>query len=183
MLIRQARVEDALAMAHVIVDAFMQANQGIMPEEALEKRRKEWTYEVSARAWEETLREINDGKAPQCCSYVAENVAGEVVGLAYGSPSAAGEGIGEVGMLYVRADHQGQGIGRALVQTVAAYLAQEGMPTLYIAALAASERARHFYESLGGQLVGTREDFENGVLIPLVVYGWADTQALIRARR
>ena len=77
----------------------------------------------------------------------------------------------------------GQGIGRALVQAVAAYLAQEGMPTLYIAALAASEPARRFYESLGGQLVGTREDYDNGVLIPLVVYGWADTQALISARR
>lgn len=183
MIIRQAGVDDALAMAHVIVDTFMQANQGVMPEEALEKRRKEWTYEASARSWEETLRGIDGGKDPHCCVYVAENAAGEVVGLAYGSPSVAGEGIGEVGMLYVRADHQGQGIGRALVQAVAAYLAQQGMPTLYIAALAASEPARRFYESLGGQLVGTREDYENGVLIPLVVYGWADTQALISARR
>ncbi|MCC6169798.1 MAG: GNAT family N-acetyltransferase [Caldilineaceae bacterium] len=189
MHIRPARIDDALGMAHVIVDAFLLANEGIMPEEALQKRRQEWTYEVSARAWEKTLRELDEGSEPDSCIYVAvEQGDGEgseeIVGLAYGSPTATGgKGVGEVDVLYVRADRQGQGIGRALVQAVAAFLAQHGMPTLYIAALEASPAARGFYEALGGQWIGTRDDYDEGILIPLVVYAWLDTQALIAERR
>lgn len=185
MLIRPARIDDALGMAHVIVDTFLQANEGIMPEEALEKRRQEWTYEVSARNWERPLREIEEGRTPDSCIYVAvDDPLNEIVGLAMGTPSATGgAGVGEVDVLYVRADHQGQGIGRALVQAVAAYLAQRGITTLHIAALEASPPARRFYERLGGQLIGTRDDYDEGILIPLVVYAWPDTQALIAKSR
>jgi len=184
MHIRSARVDDALGMAHVIVDTFLLANEGIMPGETMARRRQEWTYEVSARAWEENLHELNEGRAPRECIYVAvekgaDAEADEVVGLAYGCPSASSDTIGEVSALYVRADHQGQGIGRALVQTVAVHLAQLGMTALHIAALEAGPTARRFYESIGGQVVGTRQHNEYGVLLPLVVYGWPDTQTLI----
>lgn len=184
MFIRPARVGDGLGMAHVIVDTFLLANEGIMPEETLAKRRQEWTYAVSARSWEELLRELSEGRSPRECVYVAtekgtNGEADEVVGLAYGCPSASGDTIGEVDILYVRADHQGQGLGRALVQAVAAHLAQHGMTILHIATLETSPAARHFYESIGGQMVGTRQHDEYGVLLPLVVYGWPDIQTLI----
>lgn len=189
MHIRPARIDDALGMAHVIVDAFLLANEGIMPEEALQRRRQEWTYDVSARAWEKTLREIDEGSAPDSCIYVAvEQGDGEgseeIAGLAYGIPSAAGgKGVGEVDVLYVRTDRQGQGIGRALVQVTAAHLARQGMSTLHIATPENSLASRRFYEALGGQLSGTRDDYDDGILIPLVVYAWPDTQALIAERR
>jgi len=79
---------------------------------------------------------------------------------------------------YVRASHQGHGLGRRLVQAVAAQLASLGMSALQIGCLAANVPARRFYESLGGRLVDERLFDEAGVMLPEVVYGWADIGAL-----
>lgn len=180
MLIRRARIDDAQGMARVIVDTFLQANQGVLSDEALQRRRQEWTYDVSARNWSETLRDIEDGADPSTCIYVAVD-GDEIVGLALGCPSEEGGAVGEVGVLYVRADYQRRGIGRRLVQAVAAHLARLGMPVLHIATALASAQSRRFYESLGGQLIGTREDHNDGEPLLLVVYEWQDTRPLVEA--
>ena len=187
MIIRPARLEDALAMARVLVDTFLVTNQGLMSEAALRKRKAKWTYDICARNWTRTLREIADGVAPRSCIYVAVDPSGEVdevVGLALGCPAPADittakPTIGEVDLLYVCASHQGQGIGRRLVQAVAAHLRRLGMPSLHIATPAASLSARGFYEALGGHMVGSREDIDEGEVIPLVIYSWPDTQVLL----
>jgi ribosomal protein S18 acetylase RimI-like enzyme len=70
--------------------------------------------------------------------------------------------------------HQGQGLGRRLVQAVAADLAQKGMTTLQIGCLAANAPARRFYEAIGGRLVSERLFDEDGVMLPEVVYEWAN---------
>ena len=183
MVVRLARVEDAPAMARVTVDTFLSAHRGQMPEATWTKRKEEWTYEVSEHSWARTLREIAEGARPEECIYVALDEAGEVVGLAVGgTPRADGpEDTGEIHMLYVRPSHQGRGHGRRLVRAVAAHLAQRGRRALVIGCLAADEPARRFYEALGGRLIGEREFDEEGVMLPEVVYGWADTQALIAA--
>lgn len=80
--------------------------------------------------------------------------------------------------LYISPRYQGQGLGRRLVQTVAADLAQKGMTALQIGCLAANTPARGFYEAIGGQLVSERLFDEDGVMLPEVVYEWADIQAL-----
>jgi ribosomal protein S18 acetylase RimI-like enzyme len=82
-------------------------------------------------------------------------------------------------MLYVRERHQRRGLGRRLVQAVAAHLAQRGRHALVIGCLAANAPARRFYEALGGRLVGEREYDEDGVMLPEVVYRWPDTRALL----
>jgi GNAT superfamily N-acetyltransferase len=81
--------------------------------------------------------------------------------------------------LYVRASYQGRGLGRRLVQAVAAHLAQLGMTALHIGCLAANTPGRRFYESLGGRVVDERLVDEEGFMLPEVVYGWADTSALV----
>jgi ribosomal protein S18 acetylase RimI-like enzyme len=179
MVVRVARVEDAPGMARVMVDTFLSAHRGQMPEEAWRKRREEWTYEVSENSWARKLREIEDDR-PQECIYVALDDAGDVAGLAVGGPPRADgpEDTGEIHMLYVRESHQRRGLGRLLVQAVAAHLAQMGRHQLLIGCLAANAPARRFYEALGGRLVGEREYDEDGVMLPEVVYGWPDTQAL-----
>src|SRR5437870_2466952 len=129
MVIRVARIEDAPAMARVMVDTYLSAHRGQVPEEVWTKRKDEWTYEVSERAWARTLREMAAGKSPRECLYVAEDEAGEVVGLVLGGPPRKGApaNAGEVLILYVRESHQRRGIGRRLVQAAAAHLAQMGM--------------------------------------------------------
>ena len=180
MMIRTAQMKDAPGMARVIVDTFLSAHQGMISEEEMRWRKEEWTYEVSARSWSESLREIADGTSPRSCIYVAVDDSGEVVGLADAGPVESAENTGEINILYVRESHQGQGIGRALVQAVAAHLAQMGMTTLHIGVLKANTPARGFYEALGGRVVEERV-FEEGGRFPEpgVIYEWADTRLLI----
>jgi GNAT superfamily N-acetyltransferase len=165
-------------------ETYLSAHRGQMPEEVWKKRRDAWSEEVSARNWARTLRDIADGVSPDECVYVAIDEAdGEVVGIAMGQPASdpAPEGTGEINVLYVRASHQGRGLGRRLVQAVAAHLRQLGMTALEIAVLTANAPARGFYEALGGQLAREAMFEDYGYLLPEVVYRWADTQALLAA--
>ena len=180
MIIRAAREADAPAMGQVMVDTYMTAHRNQMPDEAWAKRAEEWTPEVSAEGWARTLREIATDEQPQDCIYVAIDEGGAIVGLAMGGPAdaAALPQTGVVYALYISTRHQGQGLGRRLVQTVAADLALKGMTALRIGCLAANTPARRFYEAIGGRLVDERLFDEDGVLLPEVVYEWMDIQAL-----
>lgn len=178
MEIRVAREADAPAMGRIMVDTYLAAHRDQMPAEAWTKRAQEWTHEVSAHGWARELRAIAAGG--QECIYVAEE-AGEIVGLAMGGPAQAEDRAltGEVSALYVLASHQGRGLGRRLLQAVAADLAQHGMIALQIGCLAANAPARRFYEAIGGRLIGERLFDEEGVLLPEVVYEWADITTLV----
>jgi ribosomal protein S18 acetylase RimI-like enzyme len=180
MIIRVAREEDAPAMGRVMVDTYLAAHRDQMPAEAWAKRAQEWTYEVSEQGWARTLREIAADASSQKCIYVVEE-GGDVVGLIMGGPAET-DGLpqtGEVYALYVQASQQGHGLGRRLVQAVAAQLAQHGMTAVQIGCLAANAPARRFYESLGGRLIGERLFDEEGVMLPEFVYEWADIETLV----
>jgi ribosomal protein S18 acetylase RimI-like enzyme len=185
MIIRAAREADVPAMGHVMVDTFLAAHRDQMPAEAWAKRAEEWTPEVSAQGWASTLREIAAGKRLHECIYVAVEEGGEVIGLAMGGPAEADELplTGAVYALYVHMSHQGRGIGRRLVQAVAADLARQGMTALQIGCLAANAPARRFYEAIGGRLVGERLFDEEGIMLPEVVYAWADIETLVAVER
>ena len=57
MRVRKAQVSDAAAMGRVMVEAWLTGHHGQMLEEAWQKRRDEWTPEISAGAWERDLLE------------------------------------------------------------------------------------------------------------------------------
>jgi GNAT superfamily N-acetyltransferase len=184
VIIRSAQVDDAPAMGRMGTETYLSAHRDQMPEEVWIKRRDEWSEEVSARNWARTLQEIADDASPRECIYVAvDESSGEVVGIAMGQPAAdpAPANTGEINVLYVRESHQGRGLGRRLVQTVAGYLRQFDLHALEIAVLAANAPARRFYEALGGRVVREAEFEDYGYLLPEVVYRWADTQALLTA--
>lgn len=166
MVVRMAREEDAAAMARVNVDPSGVADEG-------------W-LEGSARNWARAIRETTDGTCPDNCVYVAMDETGGIVGFAIGGPPGeqAREGTGELYNLGVQASHRRRGLGRRLVQAVAAHLAQRGMPALIIGCLATNTEGRRFYEALAGRVVGERSVHEDG---PEVIYGWADTRALVNA--
>jgi len=180
MIIRAAYEADAPAMGYLMVETYLAAHRDQMPAAAWAKRATEWTPEVSAQGWARTLRELAAATGPHDCIYVAEDEHGELLGLALGGPAnvAGGPPTGAVYALYVRRSAQGRGVGRRLVHAVAADLAQQGMTALQIGCLAANAPARRFYEALGGRLVGERLFDEDGVLLPEVVYGWADLETL-----
>ena len=74
-------------------------------------------------------------------------------------------------------------MGRRLAREVAADMAQHGMKALRIGCLAANAPARRFYEALGGRLVDERLFDEEGVMLPEVVYEWADIATLAATGR
>jgi len=179
MHIRHAHEEDADAMARAIVDTFLTTHADQIPEAALRRRKEEWTYEVSAKAWRRPLRNIAIGASKNDCIFVACDERGEVIGLAMGTPAENLAHTGEVSALYVRQDQQGRGIGRRLVQSTAAWLHARGHTALQICVLGTNAPARRFYEAIGGTVIGERDIDEYGFILQGVIYGWPDIRGLI----
>jgi ribosomal protein S18 acetylase RimI-like enzyme len=181
MKIRPAQVDDAMPMARVFVDTFLGVTRDSMSEEAFQKRKEEWRYEEFAQKWQKTIAEIDGGLTPLSCIYVAEDETGEVVGFALTCPSKdqeEAEGVAELDLLYVLESHQRKGFGRALVKATAAHLAPLGVSRLHILTPVDHTQGRRFYDKLGGRIIGTRDDYDDGELIPLVIYEWTDLPAL-----
>lgn len=182
MSIRIATREDAPALARVIVDTGRSAHRGQVPDEVLLKLSLEENYAESERNWRRSLQRIADDINPQERIFVAEDERGAVVGLVMGGLPRTEilPNSGEVYALYVIQHQQGRGHGRRLVQAVADHLVEMGLSALVIGCLASNTPARRFYEALGGRVVAEREFDHDGVLLPEVVYGWADLPLLIK---
>jgi GNAT superfamily N-acetyltransferase len=180
--IRPAKITDAPAMARVIVDTWLAAHRGQVPEGQWHRRHERWTYAVSERGWRALLEEIDDGRNPEDCVYVAVTEEAEVVGVAVGSPAGLNllENAAEISAIYLRAAYQGQGLGHRLVQTVADHQATLGRRALLISTLEINAPARRFYEALGGRVVGAHATEDYGFPEPQVVYGCEDSRALAR---
>ena len=90
------------------------------------------------------------------------------------------ENAAEVSAVNLTPDYQGQGLGRSLVEKVAAHQARLGRNALIICTLTTNTPARRFYEALGGRAIGTNETEDYGFVEPQVVYGWKDIKLLLR---
>ena len=181
MRVRAAVVDDAPAMGRLMVESWLSAHRGQMPDAAFQKRVQEWTPEVSARAWARTLAEQADGGAPRDVVLVAEDGVGALVALVSGTSAAddpAGS-IAEIGALYVRPDRRGRGIGGSLLRAAAGELAALGFATLHLGVLTANLPARGFYEAMGAREIGQGTFDEEGYLLPETVYAWSDLTSLI----
>lgn len=180
MNIREATIEDALPIARIIVDYFSQVTPEMPPDEARQLREQE--DESTARRWRRTIQAIAQGREPLSCVYVAED-AGEVVGMAYACPSkdeTQPKEVGELDMLYIKRSHHRRGIGTALMKAAATHMAGLGISRLQLCTPTDHTQGRRFYDKLGGKIVGSRVDYDNGDVIPLVVYEWADIGELVR---
>jgi GNAT superfamily N-acetyltransferase len=178
--VRLAVVDDAPAMGRVMVESFLSAHRGQMPAAAFQKRVDEWTPQVSATGWARALAEIADGNSDRDVILVAEDDGG-LLGLVFGGAADGEAPISttcEIGALYVHPRHLGRGIGGALLRAAADHLAALGYSELNIGVLSANRPARAFYEAMGGREIGQGTDDEEGYLLPLTIYGWADVTDL-----
>ena len=170
MLVRDAMLEDAAAIAHILVDTWRQAYAEIMPDDFLSG--------LSYEAREDRLREGALRPSPDRFAVVAEE-NGAVVGCAMGGACRDDEPhfSGEVYAIYVRPGHQHQGIGVALIRTAVKRLLAMGHNSMLIWTLAQNP-SRGFYEALGGSLARKRKIEIGGVMYPEVGYGWIDLKSL-----
>lgn len=154
MRIREARLEDALAIARVHIDAWRETYQGIIPDSYL----AQLSYEKRTKQWEQTLADQR--------VYVVE-LEDEVVGFAQGGPNRRDAREGELYAIYVLRASQGQGLGKALFQRIIEDLAEyEAMQVSVLR----DNPACQFYERFGGRLLEESMIERGGVELVQRVY-------------
>ncbi|WP_213807642.1 GNAT family N-acetyltransferase [Granulicella sp. dw_53] len=163
-LIRQARLEDAAAIAHVHVESWRTTYSGIVPDAFLA------TLDEVART--ESWRErIADGGV---LIVVAEGETG-VVGFACAGPirTATADYDAELYAIYVLLEAQRQGAGRSLFHAVVSGLRAKGYRSMLLWALQANPCVP-FYVRLGGIEVAMKAIDIGGVDLPEKAFGWPD---------
>jgi GNAT superfamily N-acetyltransferase len=180
--IRAARIDDAAAMAQVIVDTGRSAHRGQIPDAVLFEQPLAEAYAESEQSWQRTLDEIAHDRHGDNCVYVAVNDDDVPVGVIMAGPPREGVTLphcAEVYVLYVRGAFQGRGLGRRLLHAVAERVDEQGWRALTVGCLAANLPARGFYEALGAHLIGERVYEQSAFSAAELVYGWRDLAALI----
>ncbi len=174
MRVRGATRADAAAIARLHLDNWRIAYRGIVPDDLLDAI----TVESRQDHWERVLA-VPDGAE---FVSVAEDIDGHLLGIASGGPELGGDPHyrGELYVLHVRPDAQGQGVGRALMRAVAERLAADGITTLLVWMLRENYPARRFYAALGGQFIREQPALFEGMLLMDTGYGWLDTALLRR---
>lgn len=177
---RAAGPDDHPELGRVMVESWLSAHRGQIPDDAWRARSEEWTPEVSARGWAELLAELARASVPRDVLLVAEDDSGAVVGLVHGLVRNAehGRSIGEISSLYVAPDRHREGVGTALLQSAAEALGDLGAVGLRLSVLTANLPARAFYEAVGGREVGGGTTAEGSHQVPTTIYEWSDVSVL-----
>jgi len=160
--VRRAKPADAVAIAATHDEAWRGAYQGIIPGPELEKliNRRGATWWQSA---------INKGSRIAILGF-GDTVAGYAN---YGRNRARSLTYdGEIYELYLRPEFQGLGFGRRLFSAARRDLAQSGLQSLVIWALADNEPAVGFYRALGGKAVARSTERFGGKSLDKVAFAW-----------
>jgi len=167
LTIRPATPEDAAQIAHVHVDSWRTTYPGIVPDEYLAAL-NEAEREAQWRQWLTTDTPI----------YVSE-LDRQVVGFIAGGPIR--EPIetfdAELYAIYILRQTQGQGIGRALLQQLAASLLTQGFKRMVVWVLEQNP-AKHFYTQTGAQFLTSKDIEIGGAILADAAYGWLDLRSL-----
>ncbi|WP_414584258.1 N-acetyltransferase family protein [Scytonema sp. PCC 10023] len=168
MIVREARLEDALAIAKVHVDTWRTTYCGIIPDEYLANL----SYEKRESSWRQMLSTAAEN---QHFIYVAEDGTGQIIAFANGGSERTSDPIykGELYAIYIQADYQRQGLGRRLTCSVVERLLEIGLHSMLVWVLADNPACR-FYEALGGQKVYEKQIECGGVTLKELAYGWKD---------
>ncbi|TNF29057.1 MAG: N-acetyltransferase [Deltaproteobacteria bacterium] len=150
-VVRPARPADAEPIAIVHRVTWRLAYRGLLPAAYLRRLR----HEPLVARW----RDVIAGRGRRDRVWVAERDGG-IVGFAESGASDARDlepgFAGEVYMLYVHPAHQGQGLGRRLLDAALADLEERGFFWAVIGVLERNAPARRFYERAGFVADGAR---------------------------
>jgi ribosomal protein S18 acetylase RimI-like enzyme len=165
---------DALELARVHVRSWRETYPGILPQAALNRM----NAAAHARRFHLELARAQKGQV----TLIAEGPDGAVGYAAGALLDSAGRGRGadaEVFTLYVLRQAQGAGVGRALLRASARVLQAEGAKSLMLFVLSRNERARGFYERLGGEAFAEVASKGWGDGLTETAYRWTDIATLV----
>ena len=144
VVVREAALDDAPAIARIQVRSWRAAYRGLMPDAVLDG--------LSAAEREERWTEILGGEGAGAFTLVAQ-LGDAVVGFcSIVLPSRdpdADAATGEVAALYVDPAHWGGGAGRVLLDAALARVPPERFTHVTLWVLAGNARARRFYAAAG----------------------------------
>jgi GNAT superfamily N-acetyltransferase len=163
--VRDARAEDATAIAEVHVRAWQAAYRGLMPDEFLDR------LDSQARAGRYTLGSRNPAD-PQTLLAIDEHE--RLLGFATIAPSVELAAHGELRALYVDPTYWRAGVGLALMEGCLARLDESGCDRAVLWLLLGNERAARFYRACGWAPDGARRR-EEPWGIEVEVERWART--------
>jgi ribosomal protein S18 acetylase RimI-like enzyme len=168
--IRAAVPEDAAAIAAVQVRTWHAAYAGLLPQDHLDRR----TVAMRTAQWNDHLS-AGDEEA-----FVACDAHGKICAFASGCASSEPvDGFdGEIHMLYVLPEAQGQGLGERLLRAVVAALRARGLQAAWLRVLSDNAPARRFYEKLGAQVICETSEEIDGFAYREHFYGWRDLSKL-----
>jgi GNAT superfamily N-acetyltransferase len=171
--VRPATAEDAAAVARVHRESWRTSYTGILPLELIERE----AGHKSEAVWR---RRLEAASGPSGQVWIAEIAREGVVGFAScGDARTAMEGLdAEIYALYVVQPRQRQGVGRELMQACARHFVRQGLFGFYLWVLRAN-RARLFYEAMGGEEVSSRQERIGLHRYDEVAYGWHDLTPLV----
>ena len=160
IVIRDAVIDDAEAIASVSADSWRTSYRGILPDEVLA------AIDVETRAAKrrDILRRGGG------LHLVAHDDAG-LVGFCDAGPHRDGvAGRGEVYAIYLLERVKRRGIGRELFERARTWLLAQGMGTISVWVIEANEPARRFYEALGGRSGERKQIVLSGVPVIELAY-------------
>jgi ribosomal protein S18 acetylase RimI-like enzyme len=147
MIVREAKIADAPAIARVNLDTWRTAYRKFLPADYL----AQLSYQKRESNWQEILSNVKNTGDFVC---VAQNESGQIVGFAAGGCERTGKYAyqGELFAIYILEEYQRQGIGRQLVRAVAIKLAELNLNSMLVWVLGDNSACR-FYEFLGAEKV------------------------------
>jgi ribosomal protein S18 acetylase RimI-like enzyme len=158
-VVRDARADDAEAIARVHVAAWQEAYKHVFPPDALASL----SVEQRTGQWQDWL------KNSELTVLVAEH-GDELRAFASAGPSRAEECSGELYAIYVDPPLWGSGVGRALLLEIEGRLHDAGLGQATLCVLQDNQRARSFYEAAGWGADSTRSEIILGVEVVEIRY-------------
>ena len=177
--IRPAVRDDAEAIAKVHVNAWRQTYRGLVPKAFLDGL----SVKHRAMRWRRALEGLPS--EDKVIVFVATVPNDGVVGFgSHGrqrdSDLEAAGFDGEFQAIYLLNEAKRLGAGRGLMQTMAISMLDRGHKGAALWVLRGNHPARCFYEALGGEIMGEREERRSDDLVfDEVAYGWLDLGALV----
>lgn len=169
--VRPAIAADLAELGHVETRAWRAAYAGLLPAAGLARI----APEAKARA-----RALALGDPAVFVAQTRGRLLGFGTAGPQRSPDLARRGYhGEVSMLYLLPEAQGQGIGRALMAELARHLDREGASGLALWVLTENATARGFYARLGGVPLRQRRTVWGGQVVSEMAYGWRSLAPLL----
>ncbi|HEV7256768.1 MAG TPA: GNAT family N-acetyltransferase [Bosea sp. (in: a-proteobacteria)] len=169
-IIRTAQARDAGAIAQVHVAAWRESYGGLLPAPMLAAL----SVEMRERSWNTMLSDL---PAARLTTVLVAEQGGEIVGFAscgaQRDPELAAAGFpAEISAIYLLARCKRERLGTRLMTESFSALSEAGFRSASLWVLRDNAPARRFYEALGGEVIGEKEDRRGTTALVELAYGW-----------